>query len=96
MSPLNAAGSANCKCTLLRGSLNEGERRNQLAKNEKSRKGSWGEIFKEAGLLIMVFGPLYQRFDTGESGWPLFLDVFVWFLCGIIGVVVGIEMERRF
>ncbi len=55
----------------------------------------YAEGLREAGILIVVFGPMYSTFDTTDVGWSLFLDVVAWFLFGSFLFRLGIEVERR-
>jgi hypothetical protein len=62
---------------------------------QRSRIHYWGEAFKEMGILISIFAPMYIRFDLKETGSALYWDGGPWLLGGIIVVLLGIELERR-
>jgi hypothetical protein len=67
-----------------------------LADEKRSRLYYWGETLREYGILISVFGPMYLRFEAKEAGPSLLLDSGGWVICGIIMIVIGVELERRF
>ena len=52
----------------------------------------YGEAFREAGTLLLVFAPLYQLFEPYKPNWIIFLLVM---LIGIVLLEVGIKIERK-
>jgi hypothetical protein len=63
--------------------------------NAKEVSLFYGEGLREAGILILVFGPMYSVFETKDGGWMLALDVLFWMTGGIVLFHTGIELERR-
>ena len=64
--------------------------------SEKSRIALWGETSREVGVLVMVFGPMYLKFETQEVGLTLLSDCALWIVGGIIMSAFAIELQRRF
>jgi len=67
-----------------------------MVAHKKSRIAYWGESVREIGILLMVFGPMYLKFEARESAFNLLIDSSIWMICGIIFLVSGIELERKF
>jgi hypothetical protein len=63
---------------------------------KRSRIAYWGESLREAGILLMVFGPMYLKFDSKATGLQLLIEGSAWMICGNIVLEVGVELERRF
>jgi hypothetical protein len=65
----------------------------------KPRYELWGEMAREIGVLLLVFGPLDYLIEYSRVGQPLDLHgllVIVGFaVVGIIAMVTGVEIERR-
>ncbi len=65
----------------------------------KPRYELWGEMMREIGVLLLVFGPLDYLIEYSRNSWPL--DVHHWMVilgCGLTGIIVmvmGVEVERR-
>jgi ABC-type tungstate transport system substrate-binding protein len=65
----------------------------------KPRYELWGEMVREVGVLLLVFGPLDYLVEYSRSG--LNLDVRHWAIisgCALAGIVlmaIGVEIERR-
>ena len=51
-----------------------------------------GEALREAGILVLVFAPMYELFEPNRQRWDAFLLVFS---VGAILLWLGIEVERR-
>lgn len=51
-----------------------------------------GEAFRDAGILVFVFGPLYELFEPWKPRWSVFLALII---VGIVFFVLGIIVERR-
>jgi hypothetical protein len=51
-----------------------------------------GEALREAGTLVIVFGPLYELFEPARPQWTVFLMVL---FTGFVLLWLGIEVERR-
>jgi hypothetical protein len=51
-----------------------------------------GEALREAGILVLVFAPMYELFEPNKQRWDAFLLVF---FVGAILLWLGIEVERR-
>jgi len=51
-----------------------------------------GEALREAGVLVLVFVPLYELFEHDHPGWYIVgLLIFI----GVSLLLAGIEIERR-
>lgn len=65
----------------------------------KPRYELWGEMVREVGVLLLVFGPLDYLVEYSKNG--LNLDVRHWTIiagCALAGIVlmaIGVEIERR-
>ncbi len=51
-----------------------------------------GEMFREAGTLIIVFAPLYQLFEPHTPRWSIVIAIVI---LGVAASVAGIKIERR-
>jgi hypothetical protein len=51
-----------------------------------------GEALREAGILVVVFAPMYELFEPDKQRWDVFLLIF---FVGVILLGLGIEVERR-
>jgi hypothetical protein len=51
-----------------------------------------GEMFREAGTLIIVFAPLYQLFEPHTPRWSIVIAIVI---LGVASFVAGIKIERR-
>jgi hypothetical protein len=65
----------------------------------KPRYELWGEMTREVGVLLLVFGPLDYLVEYSKGVFRL--DVLHWTIiagCGLAGLVlmvIGVEIERR-
>lgn len=65
---------------------------------KKSSLSYYLEALREAGILIIVFGPMYCIFDKPKGGEAVSVwehSVLLWLLVGFISLVIGIEVGRR-
>ena len=60
--------------------------------NKKYTLEMIGETLREAGMLVMVFTPLYELFEPNRPSW---LIVLLMTAIGIGLLLTGIEVERR-
>lgn len=60
-----------------------------------SRLQCWGSALREMGVLITVFGPMYEKYEAHAIGSTLHYNCMAWGACGILFVSMGIEIERR-
>jgi hypothetical protein len=51
-----------------------------------------GEALREAGILVLVFAPMYELFEPDKQRWDVFLLIF---FVGAVLLGLGIEVERR-
>lgn len=63
--------------------------------SKKTPAEYYAEAFREMGILIMVFGPMYCVFDTKDHDWILALSVIGWFISGLVMFNFGILLERK-
>jgi hypothetical protein len=50
-----------------------------------------GEALREAGILVIVFAPLYELFEPAKQDWGVFLIVLI---VGFVLLILGIQVER--
>jgi uncharacterized membrane protein len=66
---------------------------------EKPRYELWGEMTREVGVLLLVFGPLDFLVEYSKSGHALeFRQEVAIAGCALLGallMVLGVELERR-
>ena len=51
-----------------------------------------GEALREAGILVLVFAPMYELFEPNRQRWDVFLLIF---FVGAVLLWLGIEERRR-
>lgn len=61
----------------------------------KGRTRYYAEGLREIGVLIIVFGPMYSVFETGDTGLILAAKVLCWLFGGLFVFHIGVEIERR-